>query len=195
VGADVRAFIAIPPDDAAERALGARLAAFERQVGPAATSALRWSRPGNMHVTLHFLGEIDAAAVEAVKRELEPPLPLAAFPVALGGVGAFPRGGPPEVFWVGLVEGREPCVAIHAELATRLARAGIATESRPFAPHVTLARVRNSRAPGARGLRARVGALTFEPVRWTVTGVTFFRSDLSGAAPRYEALAQCGVRS
>ena len=64
---------------------------------------VRWVKPGSIHLTLKFLGNIppgqvdDIAATAAPVVRNEHPLTLCA-----GGLGAFPNQRKPRVIWVGL---------------------------------------------------------------------------------------------
>ena len=98
------------------------------------------------------------------------------------------------MFWVSIEEGRDETTAIHGELARRLNAAGIAIESRPFSPHLTLARVRDNEQRRARNVAHRLTDVQMPRVRWRVDHVTLYHSDLSGPAPRYEAVQQVLLR-
>lgn len=93
--------------------------------------------PGSWHATLRFLGEADPAAVV---RAVAPALAGAhAVPVVVQGVGAFPDPARARVVWAGLVAGGLAGLAMLLEAATPLRKDPNA--GRPFAGHVTLARL------------------------------------------------------
>ncbi|MGD8504474.1 MAG: RNA 2',3'-cyclic phosphodiesterase, partial [Syntrophobacterales bacterium] len=108
--------------------------------------AVRWVRPGSIHLTLKFLGnihpdqvdEIAAAATKVVRDE--PPLTLCA-----GGLGAFPSQRRPRVIWVGIQGHVERLGRIQARLENALELLGFAREQRAFRPHLTLGRVKDRR--------------------------------------------------
>ena len=89
------------------------------------------------------------------------PLRVTPFELAVRGCGAFPRSGPPRVLWIGTAEGTTAMVAAHAALARRLAPLDHLPETRAYAPHVTMARVKE---PG-RAARAVRQALADESGR------------------------------
>ena len=91
-------------------------------------------------------------------------------------------------------QGREELVAIHRELGRRLTAAGAAIEERPFTPHLTLARVRDGEQPRARRVAQRLALVPVPAIRWRLNEVTLYHSDLSGAAPRYEAVHHVALR-
>ena len=157
--------------------------------------ALRPSRAANIHLTLHFLGNLDESRETALRLRLAEPLAAEPFDITLGETGTFPHTGAPRVLWVAVAEGREALTAIHRELGERLATSGITLEGRPFAPHLTLARVRDGEQPRARRIAERLPQLRVPAIRWPVTDVTLYNSDLSGPAPRYEAVQHVSLRA
>ena len=111
---------------------------------------VKWVRPGNLHVTLKFLGEIKEGMVPALGQALgracagRPALEL-----TLAGVGAFPDPRRPQVVWLGLTGDTAALAELAGALEQELAGLGFAPEARPFKAHVTLGRMRR----GKRGSR------------------------------------------
>lgn len=102
----------------------------------------RWVRPENMHVTLHFLGEVEGARLDDVDLALSSVM-AEPFTLQLAGAGEFGGAKGPRVVWAGLA----PAPALeqlHGRVAGALARFGVETEARRFAPHVTLAWLRDT---------------------------------------------------
>ncbi len=99
----------------------------------------KWVDAGNLHLTLRFIGEVgeDVAADidEALAR-----VRARRFTLQLAGTGVF-GGNRPRALWVG-VERHPELVSLHAKIEKALIRIGIEPEQRKFAPHVTLARLR-----------------------------------------------------
>lgn len=115
---------------------------------------LRVVPPENLHLTLKFLGEVEEGRTGAVTDVLEAAARgLAPFTMVLRGTGAFPRLTAPRVLWIG-VEGADSLVAFAQRLEDGLAALGFPQGRRPFAPHLTVARVK-----GTRGRRALVDLL------------------------------------
>ena len=99
----------------------------------------RWVDPGNFHLTLRFIGEVDEGVAADIDEEL---LRLRArrFTLQLAGTGVF-GGGKPRALWVG-VERHPELVALRDRIEKALIRIGLEPDQRKFAPHVTLARLR-----------------------------------------------------
>jgi 2'-5' RNA ligase len=183
----MRLFLAVKPDRAAEAQIGRALLHVQNAVGPA-SAALKWTPGSNVHATLHFLGEVSSAGAKRLIDVLGPGLREPPFTMSLGRLGAFPQTGPPRVLWLDVVEGADALARVHAELSARLAAAGFGTEPRPFAPHLTVARVRDRDRAQTRDLRDRLSRVETgeDRISWGVDRVVLFRSDLSGPVPRYE---------
>jgi RNA 2',3'-cyclic 3'-phosphodiesterase len=99
----------------------------------------RWVRPENLHVTLKFIGHVDAGKLEGIRAALAEV--RSENPVALRfrGLGFFPNGKRPRVFWAGM-EASPNLAPLASEIDARVKKLGIAGETREFAPHLTLAR-------------------------------------------------------
>jgi len=96
-------------------------------------------RPGQMHLTLHFLGDV-ADAAHAVLPEALARVAFEPFTLEIRGTGVFPPRGRPTVLWAGVADSA-PLAALHAAIAAVLASCGLEIERRPYVPHVTLARL------------------------------------------------------
>jgi 2'-5' RNA ligase len=150
----IRTFIAIELTGALHRALAAAQAEFQRD---RAARAIRWVAPANIHLTLKFLGDVNADQIPALQRALSDACTdIPPFTLTLGGAGAFPNTRRPNVVWLG-ARGQ---IEIAARLAQRIddacAALGFAREERPFTPHLTLGRVKRDASPSERQL---IGAL------------------------------------
>lgn len=102
-----------------------------------------------LHLTLRFLGSVAPDAAERLGVSLsEAVRSVKAFNLGLGGFGAFPDAVHPRVVWLGV--DRHPALELLAnDVELAVARHGFEPELRPFAPHITLARVRKDAADGA----------------------------------------------
>lgn len=188
----MRLFLAVDPDAAARSMLGDLTGTLQHAVEES-RSAFRWAMSDNIHLTLHFLGEVDESKVDALRRALGATLDEPAFDIELAELGVFPRGGPPKVLWIAPGTGRESVARIHQELARRLIAVGLTPEDRDLTPHLTLARARDRR-PHGRTVAAQLAAARVPPIRWRVNEVTLYRSDLSGPAPRYDAIHRIALQ-
>src|SRR6185503_2547237 len=106
---------------------------------------LRWTKYDQLHITLVFIGQLSDERAAAIVHAMRDPLPHPPFRCALGGIGAFPPRGAPRALWIGVKTGADEIVRVQFETAGRLETLGVERERRPFSPHLTLARWRDSR--------------------------------------------------
>jgi 2'-5' RNA ligase len=133
----VRCFIALGLEDGPGGSLGPWLDST-RQFFPELTV----TRPGNLHLTLAFLGEIGDEAVEAAGTAVrQTAAKRTGWSLHWSGAGMFPAPSRPRVLWMG-VDGGEALAAAHQALSTALAASALPVEDRTYRPHLTLARVR-----------------------------------------------------
>jgi len=103
----------------------------------------RWARPEGMHVTLKFIGHVDASKLDAIRAALATVRSDAPVEMQISSVGFFPDQRRPRVLWCGI--GASANLApLAAEIERALEPLGIPREERKFAPHLTLARLKDS---------------------------------------------------
>ena len=121
-------------------ALIANLEELLRRLKPAAR--IQWNPPANLHVTTKFIGEWPEARLGELKASLAALPGRAAIPVGIRRVGFFPNPHAPRIFWCGIEAPGLPELAADTDLAT--AALGVSRETKPFSPHLTLARIKGS---------------------------------------------------
>jgi RNA 2',3'-cyclic 3'-phosphodiesterase len=177
----IRSFIAI---DLAEP-VRAAIATLQREL--AGTNAdVRWVRTESMHVTLRFLGAVEAErlnrvhAAVAAALQAQPPLDVRAH-----GVGAFPSLRRPRVLWAGLQSAG--LVELAACVDATTTALGFAPELRAFTPHITLGRVNSQRGWGP--LETQLTShLDDDFGASTIEAVTIYRSTLRPTGAIYTPL-------
>jgi len=126
----IRLFVAIAiPDDVAETLL-----MLEGGVPGA-----RWQEREQLHLTLRFIGEVDGRDAQGIDDALRA-ISAPRLSLQLKGVGEF-GGKQPRALWAGVAP-NEALMHLNRKVETALQRIGLEAESRKFAPHVTLARLR-----------------------------------------------------
>ena len=160
----------------------------------AAALSVSWVAPENLHVTVKFLGNVDAARVPSVIDALRSAVRgHAPFDLEVGGLGAFPSATRARVLWAGLIGGTAPLGALAASVEDALAHLGFPREDRPFSPHITLARVREPRrSPELAEALGVASGRRFGQV--AVPDIALMRSDLSPRGARYSTLASIALR-
>lgn len=128
-----RLFVAIDPPEEIRSALAAMCLGL-----PGA----RWIEREQLHLTLRFIGEVDGGVFQDIVEELAA-IRAKPFAMRLKGLGHFPPRGQPRVLWVG-VEANDSLIQLRNQVEKAVVRAGIEPEHRKFAPHVTMARLRET---------------------------------------------------
>jgi 2'-5' RNA ligase len=189
----IRSFIAIDLSEEARTEL-ARLQSRLKEASP--PKAIRWTDPKNVHLTLHFLGELAEDRLENVSRTLRDAAAAhTPFSLNLSNLGCFPSTRRTRIVWVGLSGDTDNLVALQSDLGDRLKKGvGFEPETRAYSPHLTIGRVRKGVTQNR--LRAlgqileeqipRVGRLATLPVDY----IHFIRSDLKPDGPIYTSLAK-----
>jgi 2'-5' RNA ligase len=181
----MRCFIALdlnPPPGAALSGWMDELRAFpELSVPP----------PGNIHLTLAFLGELDDAAVGRALTAMVAAAPRAGGRWAMrwGAVGAFPSLRRPRVLWLGVADEAHATAAARG-LNDELAAAGLAVDQRPFRPHLTVARVRKAMSRDVQRKVLAVLQTVPAPAPSTVTQFVLYRSALGPGHSVYQRLGE-----
>lgn len=166
---------------------------FERvqyRLGRSMTGVIRWAKPGSIHLTLKFFGNITERDIRTVIDALQAKAPaLGPVPVAIGTLGVFPNLSRPRVLWVGVTEGVKELAALQGQVETALEEQGFTREERPFRPHLTIGRMKAERR--IEGLdKAIEEHKGFAAGTFTATEMVLFRSDLKPTGPVYTPLAK-----
>ena len=180
----LRAFIAVPVSDEV-RATVASVEENLRGLG----ADVKWVDPQNVHLTLKFLGAVEAGRIGDVGSALKSALAgTDGSGITVAGAGTFPPGKKNvRVVWLGITEGQAALVEIARRVDDACAALGFAREERPFSPHLTIGRVRRESGRLA-DLARGVAALEFNPLKVDIDRVNLMRSELSPKGPTYTVL-------
>ena len=170
-----RAFFALWPSVAATRALAHHAVTLAHELDGRAT------RPATIHLTLVFLGDVPASALERV---MHPPAQVRVppFELVLDRLGAWDHNG---IGWAAPSAPPEGLRELHRRLADWLGGSGFRLEARRFAPHVTLVR---------RARRTMVER-AIAPVAWQVSEMRLVRSDRDAAGAAYRTLSRTALEA
>lgn len=179
-----RIFIAIDISDKAREAVARYIDNLRVEFRRASIS---WEQPEKLHFTIRFLGEIDDAQsarvidiADAAARVHEP------FAVRIVNTGVFPHPKDPKVLWLGVKRGEHEMTRINSEIESALGAAGFPAERRRFHPHLTIGRVRDPLR--SRELIRVHRQRQFEPIVFTITGITVYESNLLRSGSLYSPL-------
>jgi RNA 2',3'-cyclic 3'-phosphodiesterase len=145
---------------------------------------ISWAKPANIHLTIKFLGDVAASRITDVRHAIERACQaVPAFEIIVEGTGCFPAAKNPRVLWVGLTPLPEELRRLHSNIEAELAREGFARDTRRFAPHLTLARVRDPFK--ARPTVEALQATGFATETFRASEVIVMRSDLHPSGSIY----------
>jgi len=143
----IRSFIAVELPEELKSVLARLQAQLKTERHPAA----KWVNPYSVHLTLKFLGNIAVAKTDEITRAIEaatkgtPP-----FHLEVKTLGVFPNLKRVQVVWVGINGEIERLSQLQKRIESNLVPLGFAAESRPFTPHLTLARLNQRASPAER---------------------------------------------
>lgn len=144
----------------------------------------RWNKAANQHITLKFLGWVDATR----RYGLSEPLAAAArlhepAEIRLTSLGAFPSERSARVVWVGLDDPAGRLAALAATVDASLEPLGFEREQRPFRAHLTVARLNRPQSV------AELMAQPFpEGAPFVANNLALYRSHLLARGASYEVL-------
>ena len=156
-----------------------------------------WVKPGNIHLTLKFLGDTDPDRIPGIQNKLAETLsPFAPFQLSLGSVGVFPDTKNPRVLWVGLKDEEDALKTLQTGIEKALESIGFPREQRPFSPHLTLARIQSSKGikspKGKKELKDELDALNLQGIDhhpFEVGDIHLYESQLTPKGSIYTVLA------
>lgn len=162
-----------------------------------------WVKPGNIHLTLKFLGDTDPGRIPGIQNKLtETLVPFERFRLSLHSAGVFPNTKNPRILWVDLKDNDGTLKALQTAIEKALENLGFSTDPRPFSPHLTLARIKSPlgikspkgiRSPkGKKELKDELDAVNQEgigPHPFEVGEIHLYESQLTPKGSIYTVLA------
>jgi 2'-5' RNA ligase len=182
----MRCFIAIDIDEKIRSALGDLQQQLQNGVD-VKKGDVNWVNPDNIHLTLKFLGEIkDEKVAEICNIVKDVADRHKSFELDIESVGHF-GGRSPKVLWVGTGKGAENLLELQEDIEESLASAGWPEETREFAGHLTLCRIRHP-AAGAKLAQVSEDYKDFKLGTMPADSVSVYQSELKPSGPVYTLL-------
>ncbi|HWW76942.1 MAG TPA: RNA 2',3'-cyclic phosphodiesterase [Pyrinomonadaceae bacterium] len=185
-GLSLRLFFAVELPGEVREAAAAHASRLRRDFPEARAS---WPRPESLHLTLKFLGDVEGARVESLSGAATAAAAgLAPFTLTIEGAGSFPPRGAARVLWLGVRDAAAGLSRLQLRLENGCAAHGFPRESKPYKPHLTLARLR---APqDAAALSEAHRRAPFGPHAFQVSDFVLMRSELGPGGSRYTPLSR-----
>lgn len=166
--------------------------AQEELRGALAERSVRWTKRGQLHLTLKFLGDVDPerldALTHAVGRACEG---FGGLQLRAGRIGGFPDLRRPRVVWTRVHDERERLPAL--QRVVEAAAAGFTAEKPEgaFTGHVTLGRCRTIERSQAEILAKLAGGMENRSFgQWTADRIEIIRSEMAPEGSRYTTVAE-----
>jgi len=151
---------------------------------------IRWVKPGNIHLTLKFLGDITQSNLEFIARSLaHEAKKVKPFSISFTNLGIFPNPKKPKIIWIGV---NSPSILgeFQSKIEALTSRHGIPIEQRRFSPHITLGRISDSNSLDTiENLIIEISSInvsTLDTVN--ISAIKIFKSDLKPDGPIYTAI-------
>ncbi|MBW2604719.1 MAG: RNA 2',3'-cyclic phosphodiesterase [Deltaproteobacteria bacterium] len=154
---------------------------------------IRWIRSENIHLTLKFLGDVEAVKIseiaEAISKTAGGYTPIS---LKAKGVGVFPGIKHPRVLWVGLTGQLESLVRLQRTLDENLQVLGFPGEKRPFKGHLTMGRIKTKIDVKKFG-DALMAFRSFESETFTAGQLILYKSELKPSGAVYTKLVRASL--
>ncbi len=183
----LRAFIALEIPVLIQDAIQQQTAGLRKAAN---SSLVRWVPAHNLHLTLKFLGDVSTSNLQFVTQMLTREASQhPSFSLRIGRLGSFPNSRRARVIWVGIHAPAE-LETLQRGIESAAARLGYEAEERPFSPHLTIGRVKQSVTPADQAqVRAALEATQVGQIgEAKVTSVHLMKSDLQPTGSVYSRL-------
>ncbi len=179
---DVRTFVSIPIPNTSG------LDPFMRDLK--GIRGIKPSPTAQMHITLKFIGDIPEEKVDVVEEcVLKSVSGISKGRISVKGTGAFPNQKAPRIIWAG-VETSLPLEKMSADIGSRLEAEGIPFDTKPFKPHITVARVEGR--PDISRILRNYSATEF--ASFICPAVLIMKSELSPKGATHTIMRMCELR-
>lgn len=129
-------------------------------------------QPDNLHMTVHFLGNIDVERIDCYIQQAKS-VTLRPFELQLNIAGYFKK---PKVLWFGCEEIPARLIQFHADLAVAIKKCGYIPEARKYNPHMTM----------ARKIKKPVANQSIATIKWAVEEFVLVKSVKSPSGVEYQ---------
>jgi 2'-5' RNA ligase len=153
---------------------------------------VKWVEHTGIHLTLKFLGNINTDKISEITDAMKDAAQtIPPFCLEVEELGAFPNLKRVQVIWVGLGGELDKVGQLQQQIEFNLECLGFAAETRPFAPHLTLGRVREEVPLEERQkLGELIASTKFEADAIRVDAVSLMQSQLTRQGAIYSEISQ-----
>lgn len=146
----------------------------------------RWVHYQDLHITLAFLGFAPIEKLKCAEKNVKEVLNhTKSLKLQINKLGIFGKADSPRIFWADTLES-DPLQQVRKNVFSACEEAGFQLETRPFRPHITLARKWVGEIPFESHLLDRWLEFQPEPLLFEATDVVLYQTHLK-RTPKYEA--------
>ena len=153
----------------------------------------RWVHRDDYHITLAFLGAADSQrlqtainlVVNALKEEKS-------FPLQIVGLNIFGNNKAPRIFW-GAVSEEERLYELQATVHRKCLESGFTLESRPYHPHITIARTWCAQEEFNPQILTKHNPFQERHLHFTVNEIVLYKTNID-KTPKYEPIVCCSLQ-
>lgn len=201
----IRAFLAVELSQELRDKVGALQQELKRRVESEIKPDVRisWVQPAKIHLTIKFLGDMDEQVIDPLLGAIEQAIvSQPSVIVPLERLGAFPRPQNPRVLWVGPSENWERgtegkrVTDLHGAIEQACEGLSFLRETKPFSPHLTLARIKAGEHQV--GVALAISGVLDRPLSLgslAVESVVLMRSELNPTGSVYTKLWETRLRA
>ncbi|PWU10931.1 MAG: RNA 2',3'-cyclic phosphodiesterase [Verrucomicrobia bacterium] len=192
-GAKYRLFISIHLPDEVKSAME-QLRSEISQALPRAS--IRWLPRDQLHLTLKFLGNTEAANVDPLTNALRTlSNNFSAIELTARGLGCFPDIRRPRVIWVGVQDHRSELELLHKAICTAIQPFTAPEPEEKFTGHATLGRIKQISRSEAKVLSKMIESHSQTLLgTWTAANVELMRSELSSQGAHHTCVASVPLK-
>ncbi len=186
--AKIRTFIAIELSDSVRQKIAELQEELKRD-----REKISWTKPGNIHLTLKFLGDTEESKIDRIAGIINGiASDYQSFSLSVSGLGVFPNFRRPRVIWVGMPNSPASLIEIAEKIDSNLAEIGFPQEDKRFSPHLTIGRVK---AEVSNGFIEKIKSRQFDGGEFNVNEILIMKSDLHPAGAVYTQLQKIALRN
>ena len=153
----------------------------------------RWLHKEDYHITLAFLGAADEQQLQtAIDLVGQAMTEQHVFPLQIVGLNTLGNSKAPRIFW-GAVNEEERLYKLQAIVHQQCLSAGFTLESRPYHPHITIARKWSADEEFNSQLLTKYNPFQQKPLCFTVNEIVLYKTNLD-KTPKYEPIIRFSLQ-
>lgn len=181
-----RIFIALDISDAVRAVCSDHIDILRRAFPQASVG---WERLEKLHITLEFLGPVDAAPLQSLQERLSDIASRQTrFNLNLSSTGVFPSRSRSRILWIGIDDEHRAVDGLYEEMRAVCSSLGYQGDGKSFKPHITIGRVREP--GGSSDVVTRHLQMQIKPVRFEVSGIVIYESQLQPTGSVYSIVSR-----